>query len=159
MDIRICNQHIFYLDILIQIIMKHSFLINFGIITLGVLCFMLVSSFGKLPQQKPWPVPDNYKSMKNPVASNPESIAEGKTLYGTHCKSCHGTKGLGDGTKAATLKTEPGDFSKGDFQSQSDGALFYKTSEGRDDMPSFKKKVPDAEERWSIVNYLRTLKK
>ena len=31
-------------------------------------------------QQKPWPVPDNYKNMKNPVASDAESIAEGKTL-------------------------------------------------------------------------------
>ena len=109
--------------------------------------------------KKPWPVPDNYKTMKNPVASNAESIAEGKTLYGTHCKSCHGTKGLGDGPKAAQLKTEAGDFSKADFQAQTDGAIFYKSSEGRDDMPSFKKKLPDADERWSIVNYMRTLKK
>jgi mono/diheme cytochrome c family protein len=139
--------------------MKYRFLTTPGIITAGFLLFMIVSAFSLPPQQKPWPVPDNFKTMKNPVASNAESIAEGKTLYGTHCKSCHGTKGLGDGTKAATLKTEPGDFSKADFQSQTDGALFYKTSEGRDDMPGFKKKVPDAEERWSIVNYLRTLKK
>ena len=109
--------------------------------------------------KKPWPVPDNYKTMKNPVACNAESIAEGKTLYGTHCKSCHGTKGLGDGPKAAQLKTEAGDFSKADFQAQTDGAIFYKSSEGRDDMPSFKKKLPDADERWSIVNYMRTLKK
>ena len=109
--------------------------------------------------KKPWPVPDKDKNMKNAVPSSAESIAEGKTLYSTHCKSCHGAKGLGDGSKAAQLKTEPGDFSKADFQAQSDGALFYKTSEGRDDMPSFKKKLPDADERWSIVNYLRTLKK
>jgi mono/diheme cytochrome c family protein len=110
-------------------------------------------------EKKPWPVPDNYKKMKNPVASDAASIAEGKTLYATHCKSCHGTKGLGDGPKAAQLKTEAGDFSTADFQSQTDGAIFYKTSEGRDDMPSFKKKIPDADERWSIVNFVRTLKK
>jgi mono/diheme cytochrome c family protein len=139
--------------------MKYSFLPTFGIITAGSLLFFILSAYNLPEGGKPWPVPDNYKTMKNPVASNAESIADGKTLYGTHCKSCHGAKGLGDGTKAATLKTEPGDFSKADFQAQPDGALFYKTSEGRDDMPSFKKKVPDAEERWSIVNYLRTLKK
>lgn len=110
-------------------------------------------------QKKPWPVPDNYKNMKSPVASNAESIADGKALYGTHCKSCHGTKGLGDGAKATTLKTEPGDFSTPDFQSQPNGSIFYKTSEGRDDMPSFKKKIPEQEDLWSIVNYLRTLKK
>ena len=109
--------------------------------------------------KKPWPVPDASAKVKNPIASDAASIAEGKTLYSTHCKSCHGSKGLGDGSKAAQLKTEPGDFSSAEFQSQSDGALFYKTSEGRDDMPNFKKKLPDADERWSLVNYMRTLKK
>ena len=125
----------------------------------GALIFSLTTGFKSLQDKKPWPVPDNYKNMKNPVASNAGSIGDGKALYSTHCKSCHGAKGMGDGNKAAQLKTEPGDFSKSDFQSQPDGAIFYKTSEGRDDMPSFKKKIPDAEERWSIVNYLRTLKK
>lgn len=109
-------------------------------------------------QNKPWPVPDNFKKMKNPVASNAASTAEGKALYSTHCKSCHGAKGLGDGSKAAKLDTEPGNFSKAEFQSQSDGSLFYKTREGRDDMPSFKKKLPDTDEIWAIVNFMRTLK-
>ena len=110
-------------------------------------------------QKKPWVVPDNFKNMKNPVASNAESIAAGKALYATHCKSCHGAKGLGDGSKAAQLKTEPGDFSTAEFQAESDGAVFYKSIEGRDDMPSFKKKIPDADDRWSVVNFIRTLKK
>jgi mono/diheme cytochrome c family protein len=124
----------------------------------GLVLFLFMAAFTGM-QQKPWPVPDKDKNMKNPVAGNAAALAEGKTLYVTHCKSCHGTKGLGDGTKAATLKTEAGDFSKPDFQGQTDGALFYKTSEGRDDMPGFKKKIPDAEERWSIISYLRTFKK
>jgi hypothetical protein len=37
--------------------------------------------------------------------------------------------------------------------------MFYKITEGRDDMPSFKKKIPEAEERWALVNFMRTLKK
>ena len=125
----------------------------------GALVFFAVAAFNPFQQKKPWPVPDNYKSMKNPLASDPAALTEGKALYTTHCKSCHGAKGLGDGTKAATLKTDAGDFSKADFQSQPDGALFYKTNEGREDMPSFKKKIPDADERWSIISYLRTFKK
>jgi len=138
--------------------MKMKF-ITTTVIFAGLFTYGLISGFKPLAQPKPWPVPDNFKSMKNPVASNTESIATGKQLWATHCKSCHGTKGLGDGSKAAQLKTEPGDFSKADFQSQSDGSLFYKLSEGRDDMPAFKKKLPDADERWSIVDYMRTLKK
>lgn len=121
---------------------------------------LIATSFTlKLNDQKPWPVPDAAKNKKNTVPSNAESIAAGKVLWNTHCKSCHGAKGLGDGTKAAQLKTEPGDFSKATFQSQTDGSLFYKLSEGRDDMPSFKKKIPDEDDRWSMVNFMRSLKK
>ena len=106
----------------------------------------------------PWPVPDKYKNMANPVKSDATSIATGKELYTQHCKSCHGTKGKGDGPKAAQLDTECGDFTKPATQSQTDGALFYKTSEGRKDMPSFKKKIADQNDVWAVVNYLRTLK-
>lgn len=124
----------------------------------GIFFGSILSGFS-LSDKKPWPVPDNYKNMKNPVASDAASLAEAKALWATHCKSCHGAKGLGDGPKAAQLKTEAGDFSKADVQAQSDGSLFYKLSEGRDDMPNFKKKIPDADERWSLVNYMRAFKK
>ncbi|TNE55016.1 MAG: cytochrome c [Bacteroidetes bacterium] len=107
----------------------------------------------------PWVVPSKYQNMKNPVTADKESLSIGKSLYTKHCKSCHGTKGLGDGTKAAQLKTKCGDFSSADFQGQTDGSLFYKTSEGRDDMPSFKKKIPVKEDIWHVVNYMRTFAK
>lgn len=112
----------------------------------------------KTTNQTPWPVPDAYKNKANPLKGDAGSVATGKELYNQHCKSCHGTKGKGDGPKAAQLDTECGDFTKAPFQSQTDGALFYKTSEGRKDMPSYKKKIPEANDIWAIVNYLRTLK-
>ena len=61
-------------------------------------------------------------------------------------------------SKSAQLYTECGDFSKASFQGQTDVALFYKTLEGRKDMPSFKKKIPDTDDIWALVNYMRTLK-
>ncbi len=125
----------------------------------GVFIMGMLSAFSSFQQKKPWPVPDAAKSKKNPVASDAESLTAGKALWATHCKSCHGSKGMGDGPKAAQLKTEPGDFTKVDVQTQTDGSLFYKTSEGRDDMPSFKKKIPDADDIWNIINFVRTLKK
>lgn len=115
-------------------------------------------SFVSKSQNDPWPVPDKYKNMANPVKSDATSLATGKELYNQHCKSCHGTKGKGDGPKAAQLDTESGDFTKADFQKQPDGSLFYKTSEGRKDMPSFKKKIADQNDIWAVVNYMRTFK-
>jgi len=138
--------------------MKRRILKPLVVVLVGSFFVSVLFGFN-LFQQKPWPVPDNYKNMKNPVAADATSIAEGKSLYATHCKSCHGAKGLGDGNKAAQLKTEPGNFSTDEFHTQSDGALYYKTTEGRDDMPNFKKKIPDDDERWAIVNFMRTFKK
>jgi len=119
------------------------------------LIFVGLSSFTALIQEE-WKVPAKYENMKNPVAAD-EDAAMGKSLYNKHCKSCHGKEGLGDGTKADDLEGDLGDFSSEEFQAQSDGALYYKTTIGRDDMPEYTKKMPDDEDRWLIVNYMRTL--
>ena len=120
--------------------------------------FILIVGFRVNQEPKPWPVPDAAAKKANPVKTSSESVSAGKALYNQHCSSCHGKKGLGDGSKAAQLKTHPGDFSSAAFQSESDGSLFYKVQEGRGDMPSFKKKIPDPTEIWDVVNYMRTLK-
>lgn len=103
-----------------------------------------------------WVVPAKYQTMKNPTDPKVD-LAIGKSLYGKHCKSCHGSEGYGDGVKAKEMKGDLGDFSSKKFQSQTDGALFYKTTFGRDDMPAYNKKIPSDEDRWLIVNYMRTL--
>lgn len=132
--------------------MKKVSLILFGCSAIMLMAFMTGN------QPKPWPVPEKNNKMVNPVKSDATSIAAGKTLYNQHCKSCHGTKGKGDGTKAAQLDTECGDFTTAAFHAQTDGALFYKTSEGRKDMPSYKKKIPEADDIWAVINYMRTFK-
>jgi mono/diheme cytochrome c family protein len=108
------------------------------------------------PVQTDWPVPANYKTMKSPYAADNESIALGKTLYSTHCKSCHGAKGDGQGTKASSLDTEMKSFLSAGFKAQPIGEVFYKTIFGRKDMPKFGGKIPDAEERWAVINYIRS---
>jgi len=118
--------------------------------------FML--SIALVAQPKPWVVPANFKSMKNPVAQSDASAKVGMALYTKNCASCHGKTGLGDGVKARTLKDFPGDFSKAEFQSLSDGDIHYKTKTGRGDMPKYEGKLSD-DDIWNVVNYLRTLKK
>ena len=129
-------------------------------LSVTTLILVMSSAFNSFHQAKdPWPVPEKYMKMANPVAKNAESVSDGKSLWTQHCQSCHGKTGKGDGPKAGELKTEPGDFTNAETQKQPDGALFYKSSEGRKDMPSFKKKISDPDDIWSIVNYMRTLKK
>jgi len=121
---------------------------------IGLLSFVMFS-FTSVRQEE-WKVPAKYVNMENPTDSS-EDMDIGKSLYNKHCKSCHGKEGYGDGSKADEMEGDLGDFSSEEFQAQTDGELFYKTSFGRDDMPEYTKKMPDDEDRWLIVNYLRTL--
>jgi len=137
--------------------MKRKFFIAFNVIAVVILASGFNYGFQQDP--KPWPEPDKNAKTANPIKSDAESLKTGKEIWTKHCQSCHGKMGKGDGSKAAQLKTVLSDFSSSEVQNQTDGALFYKSSEGRDDMPSFKKKIPDADELWSVVNYMRTFKK
>ena len=110
------------------------------------------------PEQGRWTVPAKYKTMTSSFAVDKESIELGKSLYSTHCKSCHGSKGDGNGTKAASLDTKIGSFLSVGFLAQKPGEVYYKTITGRKDMPKFEKKIPDEEERWAIVHYIMNFK-
>ena len=129
---------------------------------------MMVAAIGVLvllgqsakAQTKAWTVPAADKAVKAPVKLTDQSVIDnGKELYAKHCKSCHGAKGLGDGPKAAALKTKIVSFTDPAFKSQTDGDIYYKTNKGRDEMPAYEKKIPDANDRWAMVAYMRFLGK
>ena len=107
-------------------------------------------------QAKPWATPATAKSIKNPVAQSPAVLKDGKTLYATNCAPCHGEKGKGDGPAAAALTTKPADHTSATVQSETDGSLFWKLSEGRTPMPQYKKILSETQ-RWELVNYIRSL--
>ena len=115
-------------------------------------------SVAMVAQPKTWVVPPTCKSMKNTIAAGEASTKAGLALYTKNCASCHGKAGLGDGVKARMLKEFPGDFSKADFQGQSDGEHFYKIKSGRGEMPKYEGKLSD-DDIWNVVNYMRTFKK
>lgn len=103
-----------------------------------------------------WEVPAKYANMENAYPGGDED-GIGADLFNQHCKSCHGKEGYGDGSKAATLSSEMRDFTSEEVQAQSDGELYYKSIIGRDEMPNFEKKIRSEEDRWMLINYLRTL--
>ncbi len=103
-----------------------------------------------------WLAPPTAAQKENPVSTDRFSLAAGKKLYALACAACHGDKGKGDGSAAAALTPKPKDFSDPKIWDQSDGALFWKISEGKTPMPPFGTALTD-EQRWTLVNYLRTL--
>lgn len=128
------------------------------VLTIALMAIFSVVFMSQTQKQEAWPVPDNYKTMKNPVKADNAALNIGKSVYMKNCASCHGKTGLGDGPKAKTVKTSSGDMSGDAYQSQTDGEHFYKTKFGRGDMPKYDKKIPD-EDIWAMVHYMRTFKK
>ena len=100
-----------------------------------------------------WEAPARAARKKNPIAADEKSLTLGKTLYIRECRSCHGDGGKGDGPSAKDLTKPAGDLTSLKVWKQSDGALFWKITEGRKPMPSFDKLLND-DERWHVINYL-----
>ncbi len=125
----------------------------------SLLPFALVLLFQPaFAQYKKWVAPADAANMKNPLDGNTAVLKDAKVLYTTMCAPCHGEKGRGDGPAAAALNPKPADHSSKAIQSETDGSLFWKMTTGRGPMQPFKAKLTDAQ-RWSLVNYIRTLKK
>lgn len=133
---------------------------QFRLAALLVVTLIFVSANIAMAQKAggPWTVPAKYKSMKSTVkAGDPSINTVGKDLFAKHCKSCHGTKGLGDGPKSASLKTLVPSFADKKFKAQADGDIYYQSFVGRDEMPNFEKKILDEADRWALVNYIKGL--
>jgi mono/diheme cytochrome c family protein len=108
--------------------------------------------------QTPWVAPESANAVKNPFANNADAVKKGKKLYTQLCSICHGDKGKGDGMAGAALKPSPANFTSEKIQAESDGALFWKMTEGRAPMAAYKDILKE-DERWQLVTYIRTLKK
>jgi len=111
-----------------------------------------------------WELPEDADKTPNPVASSPESIALGKTLYMDstkgNCGFCHGETGAGNEANFPKLRRKPADLTNKERMSKrTDGELFWKISKGiRGIMPAGERRMTE-EERWNVVNYVRTLAK
>lgn len=135
--------------------MKKKFL-RFGTVLVG--SFTLLSmTIIKSEQQDPWEVPSEYKNMKNPYAGFEDDELIGEEIYGMYCLPCHGIKGKGDGLNAELVNTPMPDFTVSSFKNQSDGSVYYKASTGRNDMPGFQLIIPEEEDLWMVINYIKDL--
>ena len=92
-----------------------------------------------------------------------QNQAEGKKLYTTYCSSCHGERGKGDGTAAASLPVKPADHTNGAAMNKlSDKFLVDIITKGGSAvgkasfMPSWGGALNDGQIK-DIVAYIRTI--
>ena len=122
-----------------------------------LLFFIGLSTLGFNQNNPEWVVPDEAKEILNPLEVSKEVIKGGKKNYDLLCAICHGPKGKGDGIAGMALKPKPSNFQVESFQNQTDGAIYWKITNGRPPMAPYQHSLTD-EQRWELVNYLRTLK-
>ncbi len=125
-------------------------------LTLIVSGFILVQN-AKSQEKEPWITLPVIAVRENPFKGNVTFLKESKALYRSHCGSCHGNNGKGDGIAAYACDPKPADHTSDYVQSETDGSLYFKISEGRGPMPTFKATLTE-EQIWGLVNYIRTLK-
>ena len=112
-----------------------------------------------------WELPEDADKTKNPTPATAESIERGKALYldkdKGNCVFCHGETGAGNEANLAKLRRKPADLTnKERMTSMTDGEVFWKITKGITGiMPAGEKRMPEAAERWDVVNYVRTLAK
>jgi mono/diheme cytochrome c family protein len=108
-----------------------------------------------------WNIPADADKTKNPVEATPESIAKGKELYyarAGNCVFCHGETGSGNEENMPRLRRKPADLSAQTRMSKiSDGEIFWKMTLGIPGIMPGREKQLTEEDRWHVVNYVRTL--
>ena len=94
------------------------------------------------------------RTLVNPIAKSPESLARGRQMYELHCLVCHGEQGRGDGPVGRKFVPQPMELNLDYVQLQPDGQLFYTISHGSIAMPFYRQAILP-EDRWHLVNFIK----
>lgn len=100
--------------------------------------------------------------IENEVEYNDESVAKGKELFTIYCKICHGEVADGNGYlfTSGLFPAKPTSLIEPYVQNKPDGEIYYVITAGSISGlmgPHGAQVTPD--ERWMIINYLRSLVK
>jgi len=103
----------------------------------------------------------------NPLEASPAVLEQGKVLFESYCKHCHGAKGGGDGKVAQGVKIDGVDHSvypgvanlRGDaYKNITEGHIFHVITYGKGLMGAHGSQVSE-EDRWKIAKYVKELQK
>jgi mono/diheme cytochrome c family protein len=95
--------------------------------------------------------------LRNPVAPTEASLSQGKILFETNCAMCHGQTSAERGPVGKKLVPPPPGLDHDMVKGLSDSTIFKAITFGFGRMPAFQDKLM-LQERWSLVNFLRTRK-
>jgi len=95
--------------------------------------------------------------LQNPIAPTPETLARARELFEINCAMCHGQTSAERGPVGKKLTPPPPGLDQDMVNGLSDSTIFKAITFGFGRMPVFKDKLLP-EERWSLVNFLRTRK-
>jgi putative copper export protein/mono/diheme cytochrome c family protein len=96
--------------------------------------------------------------LRSSVPYHVVSVASGAALFRAHCATCHGAGGRGDGPGGAGLPRPPADLTAPHTAQHTAGDMFWWLTHGipAGGMPPFGTVLSD-EERWDLINFIRTL--
>lgn len=122
-------------------------------VLLLLICVLIVRWLNE--QSKPWVIPLEYKSLKNPLLPSESLLSSARETYADQCVQCHGERGKGDGPQAWMHRPLPADLTDTKhITSLTDGEIFYQITEGRRPMPSFRHRLTE-DQRWELVLLVR----
>ncbi|MBL7686697.1 MAG: cytochrome c [Bdellovibrionaceae bacterium] len=99
--------------------------------------------------------------LKNPYAGNTtaEVLELGRKKYEIYCALCHGYTGVGDGPVAPKMALKPPPLTSEKIITMADGGIFHIITDGQGVMSSYAQQLVNENDRWAIVNYVRSLQK
>ncbi len=115
---------------------------------------VLLFSCAQLVLGQDWVIPDAESNVSNPSPYILENVETGKDLYTINCKSCHGDPGKNN---PLALVPTPVDVASERMHLNTEGALYYKITNGRGIMPPFEGSISE-ENRWKLVNFIMNFK-
>ena len=126
--------------------------------SIAILSFLCSGLFSQAQHEhKDWQPPKSADSLVNPMGGSVAGPAA-KKIFEAQCMPCHGKKGKGDGPVGLSLDPRPYNLTLKKVGEETDGALFWRITNGHLTMPTFKTKLT-AMERWQVVSYIRLLQK
>jgi len=129
---------------------------NFKFLVLFAL--LIIGGIKCIAQEISWSAPEYSNSLQNPFKGNQKATDEGKVIFNQMCVLCHGSNGQGNGEAGLTLQPHPANFLALNIKNQTDGAIFWKITNGKAPMASYFELLND-DQRWKLVNYIRELEK